>query len=49
MAAKNIRPKVVTLASHEEWVISWREEGLGISMMSKWRQLTGIVYLPIVN
>lgn len=49
LEAKNIRPKVVARASHEEWVISWLGAGLGISVMPKWRGLTGIVYLPIVD
>jgi DNA-binding transcriptional LysR family regulator len=47
--AANIHPKVVYRASHEEWVISWIKAALGISIMPRWRGLTGIVYLPVVD
>lgn len=49
LEAKNIHPKVVNRASHEEWVISWIKAGLGISIMPRWRGLMGIVYIPIVD
>ncbi|TYQ27773.1 LysR family transcriptional regulator [Pseudanabaena sp. UWO311] len=49
LEAKNIHPKVIYRASREEWVISWIKAGLGISVMPKWRGLTGIVYIPIVD
>jgi DNA-binding transcriptional LysR family regulator len=49
LEAKNIHPKVVCRASHEEWVISWIKAGLGISIMPRWRGLTGIIYIPIVD
>ncbi len=46
---KNIHPKVIYRASHEEWVISWIKAGLGISIMPRWRGLIGIVYIPIID
>jgi DNA-binding transcriptional LysR family regulator len=49
LEAKNIHPKVINRASHEEWVISWIKAGLGISIMPRWRGLKGIVYIPIVD
>ncbi len=49
LEAKNIHPKVVNRASHEEWVISWIKAGLGISIMPHWRGLMGIVYIPIID
>lgn len=49
LEAKNIHPKVINRASHEEWVISWIEAGLGISIMPRWRGLNRIVYIPIVD
>ncbi|MEM7772671.1 MAG: LysR family transcriptional regulator [Cyanobacteria bacterium P01_E01_bin.6] len=45
--AANIRPKVVYRASHEEWVISLLQAGLGLCIMPFWRGIPGIVYLPV--
>lgn len=45
--AANIHPKVVYRASHEEWVISLIQSGLGICVMPYWEGIPGIVYLPI--
>ena len=45
--AAKICPQVVYRASHEEWVISLIQAGLGISIMPHWDGILGVVYLPI--
>ena len=45
--AANVKPKVMYRASHEEWVISLIQEGLGISVMPYWQGLPGVIYVPL--
>lgn len=45
--AANIHPKVVYRASHEEWVISLIQAGLGLCIMPYWHEIPGIKYLPV--
>ncbi|NER79342.1 MAG: LysR family transcriptional regulator [Leptolyngbya sp. SIO1D8] len=47
LAEANVCPRVVYRASHEEWVMSLVKAGLGVSIMPYWRNLSGVVYLPI--
>ena len=42
-----IHPKVVYRASHEEWVISLIQSGLGLSIMPQWKGLMDLKYLLI--
>ncbi|MFG6095777.1 LysR family transcriptional regulator [Leptothoe sp. ISB3NOV94-8A] len=45
--AAHIRPKVVYRASHEEWVFSLIQAGLGLCIMPYWQGIPGMVYLPV--
>ncbi len=47
--AAKIRPHVVYRASHEEWVISLIQAGLGLCIMPHWPGIPGVVYLPVVD
>ncbi len=47
--AANIRPQVVYRASHEEWVIALIQAGFGICVMPHWKDIAGVVYLPITD
>ncbi len=47
--AAKVRPKVIYRANHEEWVISLLQAGIGICVMPYWKDIPGVVYLPIVE
>ena len=47
--AAGVKPNIVYSANNEEWVISLIQEGMGISIMPTWADLTTIIYVPMTD
>lgn len=46
-ASKDIQPRIVYRADHEEWVISLVAAGLGMTIMPFWHDVLEVAYIPI--
>lgn len=44
-----VKPKFIYFANNEEWVISLIQSGIGMSIMPVWKNITNIIYVPIID
>lgn len=47
LASKNIQPRIVYRADHEEWVISLVAAGLSMTIMPEWQDILEVTYIPV--